>query len=116
MWDILPEIETTFSEYLPQDFLQEFNLIDIKTTIKNLHYPNNIDNVRQGKYRIFFDKLLRLQLHSIINRNEYRQNNIDFNESQEDRAIVKLIVDRLEFQLTGAQKKVIKKVIEDIHS
>ena len=116
MWDILPEIETTFSEYLPQDFLQEFNLIDIKTTIKNLHYPNNIDNVRQGKYRIFFDKLLRLQLHSIINRNEYRQNDIDLNGSQEDRAIVKFIVDRLEFQLTGAQKKVIKKVIEDIHS
>ncbi|MCK9466902.1 MAG: ATP-dependent DNA helicase RecG [Candidatus Absconditabacterales bacterium] len=116
IWNVLPEIENLFVEYLPQDFLKKFNLLGIKDTIKNLHYPDDIDSIRQGKYRIFFDKLLRIQLHSIINRNEYRQNNDLLNKSQEDRAIIKTIVDRLEFQLTGAQKKVVKKIIEDIHS
>lgn len=116
IWNVLPEIENLFVEYLPQDFLKKFNLLGIKDTIKNLHYPDDIDSIRQWKYRIFFDKLLRIQLHSIINRNEYRQNNDLLNKSQEDRAIIKTIVDRLEFQLTGAQKKVVKKIIEDIHS
>jgi len=113
--NVLPEIDNIFTEYLPQNFLKKFNLIDIKTTIKNLHYPDNIDKVRQWKYRVFFDKLLRIQLYSIINRNEYRKENILLKESQIDRALIKSIVDRLEFKLTNAQKKVIKVIIENIH-
>jgi RecG-like helicase len=36
-------------------------------------------------------------------------------ESQIDRAIVKNIVDSLEFELTNAQRKVIKTIIENLH-
>ena len=115
MWNILPEVDNLFKEYLPLEFLERFNLLDINTTIKNLHYPINMDSVRQWQNRVFFDKLLRVQLYSMINRNEYRQWNIVLRKSQIDRAIVKNIVSKLEFKLTNAQRKVIKTIIEDLH-
>lgn len=111
----LDYVEQNFKEYLPLDFLDKFKLADIVFTIRNMHYPDDIDNVRQAQKRIFFDKLLRIQLHSLITRNEYRQVSGNYKESQVDRAIVRSIVSRLEFELTNAQKKVIKNVIEDLH-
>lgn len=115
IWNVLPEVDNLFNEYLPLDFLKKFNLLDIKTTIKNLHYPRDMDSIRQWQNRVFFDKLLRVQLHSMINRNEYREWNIVLRKSQTDRAIVKNIVSKLEFKLTNAQRKVIKTIIEDLH-
>jgi len=115
MWNILPEVDNLFEEYLPLEFLKEFNLLDINTTIKSLHYPVDIDSIRQWQNRVFFDKLLRVQLYSMINRNEYRRWNIVLRESQIDRAIVRNIIDSLEFELTNAQRKVIKTIIENLH-
>lgn len=115
MWNILPEVDNLFKEYLPLKFLKKFNLLDINTTIKSLHYPADIDSIRQWQNRVFFDKLLRVQLYSMINRNEYRKWNVVLRESQIDRAIVKNIVDSLEFELTNAQRKVIKTIIENLH-
>jgi ATP-dependent DNA helicase RecG len=68
----LPEIENLFSEYLPADFLKKYGLMGIQDTLKNIHYPQNIDKLGQAKHRIFFDKLLRVQLHSLLTRKEYQ--------------------------------------------
>jgi RecG-like helicase len=73
MRNVLSEVDTLFKEYLPEDFLKKFNLIDVKETITNIHYPIDMDKTRQAKYRIFFDRLLRIQLYSLINRNEYQK-------------------------------------------
>ena len=90
----LPEIENLFSEYLPTEFLKKYDLMWIKDTLKNIHYPADIDRLRQAKNRIFFDKLLRVQLHSLLTRKEY-QDWITFSiERQVDRAIVKDIVSK----------------------
>ncbi len=115
MRNILPEVDTLFEEYLPQEFLKKFNLIDVKETIKNIHYPIDIDKTRQAKYRIFFDRLLRIQLYSLINRNEYQKWAIVLKNTDIDRDIVKEILDKLHFTLTGAQKRVLKNIIENIH-
>lgn len=112
---VLPEIKNLFSEYLPAEFLQKFGLMWIQDTFKNIHYPDNVDKLRQAKYRIFFDKLLRVQLHSLLIRKEYQDNITFTNKSQVDRAIVKDIVSKLDFQLTNAQKKALKTIIENLH-
>jgi len=104
-----------FEEYLPVEFLEKFNLMDVKETIKNIHYPKDVDKVRQAKKRIFFDRLLRIQLFSLINRDEYRKGSIVLNKVNIDRNIIREIISKLSFELTGAQKRVLKDVIENIH-
>jgi RecG-like helicase len=58
---------------LPEDFRNHFQLPDIATTIKNLHYPKDADDLREAKYRLYFDRLLKIQLQSIIARKEYER-------------------------------------------
>ncbi|HKL44422.1 MAG TPA: ATP-dependent DNA helicase RecG [Candidatus Absconditabacterales bacterium] len=115
IWNILPEVDNLFEEYLPVEFLEKFNLMDVKETIRNIHYPKDVDKVRQAKKRIFFDRLLRIQLFSLINRDEYRKGSIVLNKVNIDRNIIREIISKLSFELTGAQKRVLKDVIENIH-
>lgn len=114
LW-VLPQIDNLFSEYLPEEFLKRFGLMWICETFKQIHYPDNIDKLWQAKYRIFFDKLLRVQLHSLLMRKEYQDWTTFNNKCQVDRAIIKDIVSKLDFQLTNAQKKALKTIIENLH-
>ncbi len=115
IWKILPYIEQDFSEYLPTEFLKEFHLLDVQTTIKNMHYPKTMEMKDKASYRVFFDRLLRIQLYSLINKQEYQKWKIIKNEVQIDRDVVKEIIAKLPFELTNAQKRVIKDIIENLH-
>jgi len=122
----LNKIEKHFEEYLPEDFINTFHLKKTIPTIKNLHYPPNLKEQQKALHRIFFDRLLRIQIFSLINKREYqiRSNvsnkkneniNKNINNNKIQRDIIKNFTKRLPFELTQAQKKSIKNIIEDIH-
>jgi len=112
---ILDKIDTIFSEYLPNEFIQKFGLMSVQETIKEMHYPSNFEKQKQANLRIFFDRLLRIQLYSLINRSNYQQNKTHMDDEVIERDIIKDIVNTLPFELTMAQKKVIKHITENIH-
>ena len=115
VWEHLDEIPQYFSEYLPDEFLKNFNLLDVWTTIKNVHYPDSEELKNKAIHRVFFDRLLRIQLFSLSNKLKYQSANktIWFDQQRE---VLKNMLSRLPFELTHAQKKVVKQIIDDFHS
>lgn len=116
IWDNLNKIDSIFTEYLPEEFLRTFQLLDVKKTIKNLHYPENEELKNKALYRLFFDRLLRIQLYSLINKLNYQWTieDLPINENPH-REILKEFLNILPFKLTVAQKKVIIQILEDFH-
>ena len=115
MRNLMDKVDTIFSEYLPNEFIDKFWLMWVKETIKAMHYPDSFDQQKQANLRIFFDRLLRIQLYSLMNRNDYQQNNSLTGGEAIERNIIKDIISTLPFELTMAQKKVIKHITENIH-
>jgi ATP-dependent DNA helicase RecG len=113
--NLMDKVDTIFSEYLPKEFVDKFWLMGVKETIKAMHYPDSFDQQKQANLRIFFDRLLRIQLYSLMNRNDYQQNNSLTGGEVIDRDIIKNILSTLPFELTTAQKKVLKQLTENIH-
>jgi len=87
----------------------------VQETIKEMHYPTSFEKQKQANLRIFFDRLLRIQLYSLINRSTYQLNKTKTGGENIDRNIIKNIIATLPFELTMAQKKVIKQLTENIH-
>ena len=114
-WEHLNDIPEYFSEYLPEDFLKEFRLLDVQNTIRNIHYPDNEHLKQEAIHRVFFDRLLRIQIFSLINKLSYQANNKVISEQQQ-RDILKDMLQHIPFELTHAQKKVVKQIIDDFHS
>jgi len=115
IWWLLDKVDTFFDEYLPNKFLQKFNLMWVIETIKEMHYPTSFEKQKQAQIRIFFDRLLRIQLYSLLNKQAYQLNRSHVQNEIIDWNIVKEIIATLPFTLTNAQKKVIKHVTENIH-
>jgi ATP-dependent DNA helicase RecG len=112
----LDKVEQYFSEYLPEEFLQQFGLLDVVATVKNLHYPEHDELRKKALYRLFFDRLLRIQLFSLMNKLEY-QGSLDTPPLSENPhwEVLKPILNQLSFALTVAQKKVIIQILEDFY-
>lgn len=117
MWKLQSSIPMYFHEYLPVEFLQKFGLMDVVTTMQNMHYPVSYTDQQKAIKRVFFDRLLRIQLHALMQKDDYfaaRPAEL-VPQSLPHRDCIKDIVSKLPFSLTQAQKKVIKHVIDDFH-
>ncbi|MDO4713748.1 MAG: hypothetical protein Q4B28_03765 [bacterium] len=111
----LDQIPNFFTEYLPEEFLSTFNLLTVQDTIKNIHYPASHQLKNQAIHRVFFDRLLRVQLFSLMNKLNYQSQIKPISQTQQ-REILKTLLKLLPFELTTAQKKVIKQIIDDFHA
>ena len=114
-WDNLNMVESLFPEFLPPEILKKYNLLSLSDMIKNLHYPENKDFLKQAQRRLFFDKLLRIQISSKLVKDSY-QNQAKLEKTQAVREVIKTFLSRLPFELTKAQKRAIKEIIDDTTS
>jgi ATP-dependent DNA helicase RecG len=80
-----------------------------------MHYPTTFETQKKANLRIFFDRLLRIQLYSLRNRDAYQQQKTNMEDKIIEWDFIKDIVTALPFELTNAQKKVIKQITENIH-
>ena len=120
IWENLDKIPSVFEETLPEDFRQEFDLMHKHQMIKNMHYPASWDALKKAKYRLWFEKLLLLQLLSLLGKQDYAQGSSQKASSsdlsqQPNRDLIKEFLSHLPFELTKAQKKVIKQIVDDFY-
>lgn len=104
-----------FEEYMPTDILREQNLTGYKEAIKNIHFPENEEQLKKARERLAFDELFLLQL-KILQKKWYWQK-ISSNEAKQistQTEIIKDCIKSLSFELTNAQKKVLREIFEDL--
>ena len=103
-----------FDEYIPKEILAEHNLIDYRTAIKNIHFPEGEAMLLKARERLAFDELFLLQLKVLQKKWQWQnigQKDIKKIEFKKDE--IKQAIESLSFELTNAQKKVIKEIFED---
>ena len=114
--DSIPEY---FKEYLPEEFLKEFGLVDVQTMVRQLHFPDSKELLAIAQERLYFDRLLRIQLHAMMNKQAYQDSIAPLDkaiQTEPNFDLIKDFIASLPFTLTTAQKKVIKENIEALHT
>ena len=108
---VLPEV----TETLPQYVLQENSLLSLQQALRNIHFPKDAELLKRARYRLKFEELFLLQL-SLLKQKFIRsrgENGIVMAKVGED---FNKCYDALPYQLTGAQKRVIKEIRTDLMS
>ena len=103
-------------EFLPNEIIQQNKLLSLKESIKNIHYPTNEDTRLRSEYRIKFDELFFIQLKLLLQK-EIRKN--DFKGqifSNIGAYFNSYYSDILPFELTNAQKRVIREIRADVNT
>ena len=102
-----------FKEIYSEEFKKKYNLCDINFAFRNVHFPKNYDNINIARNRLIFDELFLLQIALMTVKNQVALTpNTNTYEDLDDNDFLKL----LPFELTGAQKKVLAEIKEDLGS
>lgn len=112
----LQSYESRIEEPLPPDVLLKHRLLDRRTSIRNLHFPDSLAMMEAARRRLIFEEFFFLQVglarRRKINTHEIRAHRIavDVDRLKEDLRRIST------FELTGAQWRAIEDIAKDISS
>lgn len=112
---LLVEAVNHIPETLPDHLLQKFKLMDKKTAVVAMHFPRNAQQLSLAQNRMKFEELFFVQLRLIklkIARTE-KYKGVIINKSD---LLNDFYEKHMPFELTGAQKRVVKEIYADFRS
>ena len=113
---LLYDVKLKFKETIPDYLIKELKLLDKNTSIYNIHFPKNNELLSESIRRLKFEELLYLQL-QLIKKNINRKDKIKgYNFNIVGNNFNKFYKKVLPFELTNAQKKVLKEIRNDLGS
>lgn len=116
MQQLFLETQALFTETLPDYLIIELKLIPKKAALFNIHFPKSTEVLAKAKFRLVFEELFFIQL-QLITKNLIRKHKIKghpFDKVGE--YFNDFYLNHLPFQLTNAQKRVIKEIRTDMGS
>lgn len=105
-----------FEETLSPWMVESFHLMPLAEALYNIHFPQNPELLRKAQYRLKFEELFYVQL-NILRYTKERRNKFRGLPFEHVGEIFNTFYSKnLPFQLTGAQKRVIKEMRRDMGS
>jgi ATP-dependent DNA helicase RecG len=113
--NLLQIADPYISETLPKEIIEKYRLVPKNISLWWLHAPKNYDELHQSHRRLKFEELFYNQLKlislSLVRKNEYSGQ--VFNQAG---LITDFVGNHLPFELTGAQKRVLTEIYQDLKS
>ena len=116
MQQLFVETQALFSENLPDYLLEELKLLPKNGALFNIHFPKSQDLLAKAQFRLKFEELFFIQL-QLITKNLIRKHKIKgvaFEKVGEN--FNNFYTNHLPFELTTAQKRVLKEIRNDLGS
>ncbi|MCG2460795.1 ATP-dependent DNA helicase RecG [Flavobacteriaceae bacterium F89] len=108
------ETQGKFVETLSHGILSDLKLISKSEAMLNIHFPKNQELLARAQFRLKFEELFYLQLQLISKKLIRKQKIKGFNFNKVGELFNDFYSNHLPFELTGAQKRVIKEIRSDL--
>ena len=98
---------------LPATLRRQYGLVKLKEAIANIHFPENSDLLSYARRRLVFDEFFYLQL-GFLQRRKQQQKVQSGAVLASTGKLIDQFYQLLPFQLTGAQKRVVNDILNDL--
>lgn len=109
---VIDEFAHFMSDPLPKEICDQYELPDLTTSLKQIHFPEDQAELDAARKRLAFEEFFYIQLGVLQRRHDLQQ--VAAPALNSDADLVQTFLDRLPFQLTGAQQRVLREVARDI--
>jgi len=110
---LLPQFQGKLSENLPDWMIQEHHLISREAALFAIHLPDSEQIVSKARFRLKFEELFFLQLEMLLRKENTGKKLKGFIFNEVGNRFTDFYENHLPFQLTNAQKRVIKEIRKD---
>jgi len=116
MQTLLQEVIDLLSESLSKDFIAKYNLMSKRDALINIHFPKNNDALAKAQYRLKFEELFFIQLQLLRKKLINKQKIKGYVFEHIGEYFNTFYNNHLPFDLTSAQKRVLKEIRKDVAS
>ena len=116
IFNLLSNLQWQVPEILSSDLLQRTKLISLSDALRQIHFPESIEMMRKAQQRLKFDELFFIQLNLLqrADRRKRKQQGLLF--ARVGDYFNTFYKTYLPFELTNAQKRVIREIRADMGS
>ncbi len=107
-------IKEPLPETLPEYIIEKNHLVSLTEALMNIHFPKTPEDLRRAQFRLKFEELFFVQLNILRYMKERQQRYCGFVFSRVGEVFNTFYTQNLPFELTGAQKRVIKEIRKDM--
>ena len=100
---------------VPRSVLEIGALMDRDEAFATIHFPKSMDHAREARRRLVFDELFRIQVALALTRHRLVEEQKGISQQLECQLVTDFL-DGLPYDLTGAQKRVLREIGEDLES
>jgi len=112
--ELLPDLKMGVPDTIGADVLQQYRLMSLTDSLVNVHFPKDTLSMQHARARLKFEELFYIQL-QILRQMKRRELNPGFPMPLVGKCFHALYK-TLPFELTGAQKRVIHEIHDDLKS
>ena len=103
------------NETLPEYIMKQYGIVPLRFALRNIHFPQDFTSLEKAKYRLKFEELFFLQL-SLLKQKYVRSRDVHGIHMPRVGEAFNKCYESLPFPLTGAQKRVITEIRNDMKS
>ena len=116
MRNLIPLIPGQIKEILPPDVISSYQLAPLEESYRQVHFPAHVDLLARARRRLKFDEFFLMQMEVLHQRQLHDRQYRGFVFEQVGDFFNRFYQETLPFELTGAQKRVIKEIRRDLKS
>lgn len=116
MASVIEQIKEPLPETLSPRIIAEHHLMSLTEALQNIHFPANPDLLRRAQYRLKFEELFYVQLNILRYAKERQRKYRGYIFERVGDYFNDFYSRNLPFELTGAQKRVMKEIRNDAGS
>ncbi len=110
------DVVSSIPETLPEFLIKQYALFPRKKALEQIHFPQNNDLLNRARHRLKFEELFYIQL-SIVRQTKYREQRYKgFVFGCVGQLFNDFYAKCLPFELTGAQKRVLREIRADMNT
>ena len=103
------------NETLPEYIMKQYGIVPLRFALRNIHFPQDFTSLEKARYRLKFEELFFLQL-SLLKQKYVRSRDVHGIHMPRVGEAFNKCYESLPFPLTGAQKRVITEIRNDMKS
>ena len=113
---LVTKLPETLPETLPPYITGPLHLISRLEALRQIHYPHNAREMQQARYRLKFEELFYVQLNILRYASDQRRKYRGYIFSRAGAQLNDFYRNHLPFDLTNAQKRVVREIRDDMAS
>lgn len=114
MATVIGQIQEPLSETLSPKLIADHHLMSLTDALRNIHFPSNPELLRKAQYRLKFEELFYVQLNILRYAKDRQRKYLGYVFETVGEIFNTFYSKNLPFELTGAQKRVLREIRQDV--